>query len=145
MIIGSNYFFEKYYDFSSKDIDKIEFVENTSEYKKHYRGKEKCVFQIQANLPKDTYIREELNSNLGMVVGKFLIPEFNQQIGFTIEDLPKLRPLINILDEKHKYEEIIYNAYLENGDFCLTDKQRLAAYKSYRESRGLDFKEENYL
>jgi hypothetical protein len=68
-------------------------------------------------------------------VGKFLIPEFCKEIGFTIKDLPKLKPLIDKLDEKHKYEEIIYNAYLENGDFILTPDQRDLAYASYKETR----------
>ena len=72
-----------------------------------------------------------------MVIGKFLVPEFCNEIGFSIEDLRELVPLIEKLDKKHKYEEIIFNAYLENGAFILTDEQRAAAYKSYRESRGL--------
>ena len=71
-----------------------------------------------------------------MIVGKFLIPEFCEEIGMTIEDLPKLRPLIEKLDDGHKYEEIIFNSYIENGAFILTDEQRLKAYNSYKESRG---------
>jgi hypothetical protein len=71
-----------------------------------------------------------------MVVGKFLVPEFCAAIGFTIEDLPQLKPLIDILDNKHKYEEIIFNSYLKNGSFTLTDEQRERAYKSYKNSRG---------
>ena len=65
----------------------------------------------------------------------FLIPEFNKQISFTIEDLPKIKPLIDNLDEKHKYEEIIYNAYIENKSFTLTEEQRDAAYRRYKEAR----------
>jgi hypothetical protein len=30
-----------------------------------------------------------------MVVGKFLVPEFNELIGFTVEMLPKLKSLID--------------------------------------------------
>ena len=70
-----------------------------------------------------------------MVVGKFLIPEFNKKIGFTIDDLPKIKPLIDRLDEKHIYEKIIYESYLENNSFTLTEDQRLKAYKKYKETR----------
>ena len=73
-----------------------------------------------------------------MVIGKFLVPEFCAEIGFTIEDLPRLEPLLAKLDEKHKYEEIIYNAYIENNAFVLTDEQRAAAYESYKVSRGIE-------
>jgi hypothetical protein len=70
-----------------------------------------------------------------MIVGKFLVPEFCKAIGFTIMDLPRLYPLIQKLDEKHMYEAIIFDSYLQNGDFVLTDSQREKAYQSYQTSR----------
>ena len=72
-----------------------------------------------------------------MAVGKYLIPEFCNQIGFTVEDLPKVKSLLTKLDDKHKYEEIIYNSYITNGSFTLTQEQRDEAYKLYKESRGV--------
>ena len=84
---------------------------------------------------KEDYIDWALKSNIGMVIGKFLVPEFCTEIGFTIEDLPRLAPLLDRLDDGHKYEEIIYHSYLENGSFTLTDEQRDRAYQSYKESR----------
>ena len=72
-----------------------------------------------------------------MVVGKFLVPEFCTAIGFTIEDLPKLAPLVERLDDKHMYEKVIYESYLENHAFELTIEQRDRAYSMYRESRNL--------
>jgi hypothetical protein len=84
---------------------------------------------------KEDYINWALQSKIGMVIGKFLVPEFCTEIGFTIEDLSKLKVLIDKLDDKHKYEEIIYTSYLENGSFTLTPEQRDKAYKSYKESR----------
>jgi hypothetical protein len=59
-----------------------------------------------------------------MVIGKFLVPEFCEEIGFTIEDLPKLAPLLDRLGDRHQYERIIYESYLENQAFCLTEAQR---------------------
>lgn len=135
--MGSQYFFSCYEDFKSKDVDEIEIIE-TDEFKnmRQLTGQGKCLFQLRKQATTDDYINYALQSNLGMVVGKFLIPEFCHEIGLTINDLPKLKPLINLLDDKHKYEEIIFDSYIENGSFTLTNEQRERAYKSYKESRG---------
>lgn len=135
ILMGSNCFFHQYADFKPADVDKIEIVD-TNEFpeKRVIRGQGKDYFYLRRK-PKDQLIQDALNSTLPMVVGKFLIPEFNAQIGFTIEDLPRLQPLIDRLDEKHKYEEIIYNAYLANKAFTLTEEQRLQAYNKYKEVR----------
>jgi hypothetical protein len=39
----------------------------------------------------------------------------------TIADLKQLQPLIDALDQKHQYEAIIYNSYLKNKAFVLTE------------------------
>lgn len=136
-LMGSQYFFSCYSDFNSKDIDEIEIIEtNEFKYIRQLTGQGKCLFQLKKQEMVDGYINYALQSNLGMVVGKFLIPEFCEAIGLTVNDLPKLRPLIDKLDDKHKYEEIIFNSYIENGSFTLTEEQRARAYKSYKESRG---------
>ena len=135
-LMGSTYFFACYEDFVSKDIDEIEIIE-TSEFN-HIRqltGQGRCLFQLKKQADKENYINYALQSSLGMVVGKFLIPEFCRAINFTIDDLPKLKSLIEKLDDKHKYEEIIFNSYLENGFFTLTSEQRQRAYESYKETR----------
>ena len=136
--MGSKYFFSCYPDFTSKDIDEIQIIE-TNEFNqvRQITGQGKCLFQLKKHPSKEGYINWALQSQIGMVIGKFLIPEFNEAIGFTVEDLPRLEVLIDRLDDKHKYEEIIYNSYLENGSFTLTDEQRERAYKSYKESRGM--------
>ncbi len=133
--MGSRYFFSKYVDFTSHDVDTIELV-NTREFrdKRVIRGQGKDIFQLRRK-PKEELIKDALNSKLPMVVGKFLIKEFNEDIGFTIEDLKLLKPLIDAIDEKHNYEKIIYDAYLENGKFELTQEQRDAAYAEYKKYR----------
>lgn len=137
ILIGSRYFFSCYDDFVSKDIDELEIIETSDfGYLRQLTGQGKCLFQLKKQPSKENYIEYALKSNIGMVVGKFLIPEFCEAIGFTIEDLPQLKPLIDKLDDKHKYEEIIFNSYVENESFTLTEEQRLRAYRSYRESRG---------
>jgi hypothetical protein len=135
--MGSQYFFSCYDDFCSKDIDEIEIVEtNEFKYVRQLTGQGNCLFQLKKQETVDDYIDYALQTNLGMVVGKFLIPEFCEAIGLTINDLPKLKPLIDELDSKHKYEEIIFNSYIKNNSFTLTEEQRKEAYKSYKESRG---------
>ena len=138
MLMGSTYFFSCYDDFHGGDIDEIEIIEtNAFNYVRQLTGRGKCLFQLKKQNSKDDYIDYALQSTTGMIVGKFLIPEFCEEIGMTIEDLPRLKPLIDYLDNKHKYEEIIFNSYIQNGAFFLTDEQRRAAYDSYKESRGV--------
>lgn len=135
-LIGSTYFFSCYSDFKGKDLDRIEIIE-TNEFKqmRQITGRGKCLFQMKKHTTKDEYINWAIESKIGMVIGKFLVPEFCAEIGFTIEDLPKLKVLLGRLDDKHKYEEIIYNSYLENDSFTLTAEQRLKAYEKYKEAR----------
>lgn len=136
MIIGSNAFFLQYSDFKPTDIDELEIIDtNQFTQIRQLTGKGKCLFQMKRHNSKQEYIDWALKSRLGMVVGKFLVPEFCEAIGFTIEDLPQMKPLIEKLDDKHKYEEIIYNSYLESGSFTLTGEQRDRAYASYKASR----------
>lgn len=134
-IIGSQYFFRQYPGFKSHDSDFIELLD-TDEFKKKriIRGQGKDIIQLKKK-SKEALINDALHETLAMCVGKFLIPEFNKAIGFTIDDLPKLQPLIDRLDEKHLYEKIIYDSYLENNNFILKDIQRDAAYESYRRAR----------
>jgi hypothetical protein len=136
ILIGSQYFFLEYEDFKSKDIDEVQIID-TNEFKqiRQITGQGKCLFQMKRHSSKKEYIDWALQSQLGMVLGKFLVPEFCEAIDFTIDDLSKLQPLIDKLDDKHKYEEIIFNSYIENGNLTLTKEQRDLAYQSYKETR----------
>lgn len=136
-LMGSQYFFSCYEDFNSKDIDEIEIIEtNDFNYMRQLTGQGQCLFQLKKQPSKEDYIDYALKSSLGMVVGKFLIPEFCEAIDFTVGDLLRLKSLIEKLDDKHRYEEIIFNSYIENGAFTLTREQRDRAYNLYKESRG---------
>lgn len=136
ILIGSKYFFSCYDDFQSKDIDELQIIE-TDEFTqvRQITGQGRCLFQMKKHGNKEDYIEWALKSQIGMVIGKFLVPEFCSEIGFTTEDLPRLAPLLDRLDDKHVYEKIIYQSYIENGSFAMTSEQRDKAYKSYKESR----------
>lgn len=137
ILIGSQYFFSCYEDFDSKDIDELQIVD-TDEFAqiRQITGQGKCLFLMKRHPVKDDYIDWALKSNIGMDIGKFLVPEFCAEIGLKIEDLAQLTPLLDKLDDKHQYEKIIFDSYIENGSFELTNVQRRAAYRSYKESRG---------
>lgn len=137
-LIGSKYFFAGYADFVGGDLDELQLIDTTEfkQIRQITRPGCCCLFQVKRHDSVDEYIAWALKQSNGMVIGKFLVPEFCSEIGFTISDLKRLEPLLARLDSKHRYEEIIYNSYLENGDFFLTEAQRDLAYKSYKESRG---------
>ena len=136
-IIGSFVFFKDYSDYKSHDIDKLCIMDtfpikgtNVLNLKKD--GEDVFFYK---NMSKHEFIEDALKSNVSMRVGKFLVPEFAKYLGLTIDDLKLLEPLIKSIDEKHEYEQIIYNAYIKNGDFYLTDEQREDAYELYKKLR----------
>ena len=135
--IGSSYFFNEYPDYVSKDIDELCIMNTFPNIKTNVLNmkiKGKDVF-FYRNMDKGRFIKEVEDTKVYMKLGKFLIPEFAEYINFTIDDLKQLEGLFNNLDEKHKYEKVIFDSYIENGDFTLTDEQRLAAYNEYKRER----------
>ena len=136
MLIGSKYFFKDIEGFSSKDIDTLELVDDPLTFKISYQlsGKGKCVFKWKRMTPKE-FISVSLKRNCPMELGKFLVREFCEEIGFTISDLKALRSLRDSLDDKHKYEAVIYDSYIENNGFILTDEQLQKAYNEYKKYR----------
>jgi predicted DNA binding protein len=50
-------------------------------------------------------------------------------------EFSKLKPLVDKLDSKHIYEKSIYNDYISNNSFNLTDKQLETAYNIYKNNK----------
>lgn len=136
--IGSSVFFDKYDDYKSKDIDLLNITDKPlfGNDMLNMKLKEKDVFFMYGE-DKDVMIEKTLKSGVPMRVGKFIVPEFAEYIGLTIDDLSKLDGMFEELDDKHQYETYIYNAYVENGSFTLTDEQRDEAYRVYKEARNI--------
>lgn len=136
ILIGSTYFFKDYEGFKPKDRDYIQFTDKGIGFNfiRQVTMHSMCKFTM-VRRPKEEIIEYSLDKAPAMALGKFLVPEFNNEIGFTIEDLETLRPLRDKLDAAHQYEAIIFDAYLENGAFILSDEQRDAAYESYKAAR----------
>lgn len=135
-LMGSKYFFDCFKDFVSHDTDYIILEEEPEDYKnvKNIRGNGQDIFYWRKMTPIE-FVSHTLASGTPMQIGKFLIPEVANEIGFTISDLKKLEPLVNQLDDKHKYEKVIFYAYLENNEFSLTGEQLTEAYLEYRKYR----------
>ena len=53
----------------------------------------------------------------------------------TIDDLKLFQSAFDNIDERHKYEKVIYEPYIKNNAFVLTDEQRNEAYKLYKENK----------
>ena len=83
----------------------------------------------------DEFVEYTLQSKLPMEIGKFLVPEVCEYLGFAIEHLKRLKPVVDRIDDKHKYEKVIYNSYIKNNAFFLTDDQRREAFLEYKNGR----------
>lgn len=133
---GSEVFFKKMPKYKSHDKDKIcvidypLFGEQTVEMNKDYVDS----FFIY-NYGKDKLIDICIKENVPMRAGKFLNPDFAKYLDLTIEDLVKLKPLFYNMDDKHIYEKMIYDYYIQNNGFWLTDEQLEQAYKEYKSKR----------
>lgn len=135
--IGSQVFFDSLDGYNPKDYDYLYIMDNfdlpgTNSVRIYYDKDDKLIFR---DMTKQGFIDDTLNSGLPMKAGKFLVSEFCEYIGFTIEDLKSLQHVFESMDDKHKYELDIYNAYLENNNFMLTEEQRLKAFDTYKKSR----------
>ena len=87
------------------------------------------------NMTKEEFIKDTLESNVPMRCGKFLIKEFSEYIGLTIQDLKKLESMFNNMDDKHQYEKQIYDYFILNNKFELTEEQLNYCYDVYKKER----------
>ncbi len=136
--IGSKYFFKNMEGYTSKDNDILIIMDNWVLSKTNTLNlkdeKNNDIFFFK-NLNKEEFINDTIKSRVTMRGGKFLIKEFNEYIGFTINDLKKLNNVFQKMDEKHLYEKYIYECYIINNKFELTDKQLNEAYRIYKKYR----------
>ena len=131
--VGSQVFFSEYEDYIIHDNDILHIInypifgetiqvmrkDNNDEFFMYNFGKDKLIELISEPIE----------------VGKFLVPEFAEYIGLHIQDLQKLKPILNNIDDKHSYQKIIYKYYLINNGFFLTKEQLDEAYKIYKKFR----------
>ena len=135
--IGSSVFFDSYPDYVLKDTDWVCLTENYLWGDKSMRVKIGAddIMLYRKDFSKEDFIKDALNDDLSLKVGKFLVPEFIDYFGVTINDLKLLKPLIDGLDEKHVYEKIIYDAYIAQGTLELKSETIDLAYEEYKKFR----------
>lgn len=137
-IVGSKAFFSSIKDFSSKDTDVLCILDTFP-----FNGDTNCMrFHIGTddiilyrNMNKEGFIEDTINSNVPMKAGKFLVPAFAEYLNLSIEDLEKMQCLFNSIDNSHSYEKVIYDNYIINGKFMLTEEQLNEVYNSYKRNR----------
>ena len=144
ILIGSRAFFSNCPNFNSKDIDYLILVNkgNGCQFARQLPFPHQCIFEF-VRRPKQELIDYALQHGAAMQVGKFLVKEFAEEIGLTIDDLKQLQPLVDKLDSKHAYERIIFDFITENGSWDIPDEVRNAAYDVYRAARPDTNKHEN--
>lgn len=136
ILVGSRAFFTGIEGFTPHDYDYVDFCKPTWEFKnvRQLKFPDKCMFTF-VRKSNDELIDFALNNEPAMQVGKFLVPEVVNYLGMSFDDIKRLAPVFDKLDDKHKYEKIIFDAYLENGKMELTDEQRLKAFECYKKAR----------
>lgn len=135
--IGSSYFFGNCEGYKEKDRDELCIMDTFRIERTNVlnlkRGKGDVFFY--RDMDKEGFISDALESGVPMRAGKFLVREFAEHLGMDMGDLRKLDRLFNSMDDKHTYEKIIYEAYLANDGFYLTEDQLAEAYGEYRKKR----------
>lgn len=135
-LVGSRVFFAGMDGYKSKDKDYLVLVENPTnfEWRRERSVRGVCCFEIRKE-SISKMVKRTLASGSAIMLGKFLVPEVAKALKAKVKDILPLEPLLEKLDDKHKYQAVIFRAYQENGDFTLTDEQRAEAYAVYCQSR----------
>lgn len=139
-LVGSRYFFDGIPGFRPKDTDYMYIMEDfrTKDTNilrmTHINGEDKFLLK---DISKEEFIKDAIGSTSVMKIGKFFVAGFAEYIGLTIDDLKIFEEPLKHIDERHTYYRDIYNAYIENNAFTLTDEQRLKAYETYKKTRYL--------
>lgn len=134
-LIGSKAFFSSFKDFKAVDTDYLVIDDNPDfRITKTYMDGDNHYIYWE-NMSKEQMIEEHRYIYKGRFIQKFLVPEFVEYLGFTIDDLKSVAFLLDWLDDKHSYCRVIYNAYIENNSFTLTQEQLNQAYEVYKMDR----------
>lgn len=136
ILVGSRAFFRGIEGFKSDNRNFTKLVSNSAplriESKLSIHGN--IVYRVMRE-PVAEMLQKAIDSGNGLLLGNFLVPAFATRIGLTVEDLPILQPLVDKLDDKHRYQAVIFNSYIANNAFTLTEEQKEEAYKVYLSAR----------
>lgn len=133
-IVGSKVFFGE----STNSEDILILEENPQGYKHYTQSVEggKVIYKWAKKSKEEFLSYAKRDKAYALEFGKFIVPEFAEEIGLTIADLADLYEFYKgKIDDMHSYQKIIAEAYIANGAFSLTDEQRAEAYEAYKEAR----------
>jgi len=144
ILVGSRAFFGQMDGYKSKDVDYVMLTDEPKGFGnvRQTSGGGYCLFEWRKMTAQEFVDYTLRSGGPKMQAGKFLVKEFADEVGFTLEHLKQLESVFDGLDGKHQYEKIIYDAYVANGGYMLTDEQLAAAYESYKAARPGDYKAE---
>ena len=139
--IGSRVFFGEMPDYQENDCDVLFILDQWPEEITDTRfscRKEKCDLFFMKEQTKEQYINDILQVEKvhASRVCFFLVPEIAQLIKLTIDDLKRVEPIVAMLkDTRHAWYYTLYESYIENDGFFLTDAQREKAYEEFKSAR----------
>jgi len=134
-VVGSNAFFDGMDGFCSKDKDYVHLFDDWFPQPQALMLRKDSSDRFLYPNKGLELIDDCIRQNDPLTAGKFLVPEFCEYIGATLNDIKKLENLFFALDDKHKYETYIYECYIKNSGLWLTEKQRIKAFEIYRQYR----------
>ena len=136
IVVGSMAFFSSFDDFKPHDTDILIIMDNPPKNKSYQYTKVRNIdYFIYKNKPKNEFIHFFITTNLPMRASIFLIPEVVELFGVTINDLELLQNVFYHMDDKHSYIKLIYDFYIQNNGFYLTEEQLKAVYEDYKNKR----------
>ena len=146
--IGSTAFFEGHYeDFDYCDDYKphnYNFLAFSKEYDEPFTKVKYITVNdyFIHNIPvtKDDLLKYKLErcKTDPIHVASVLSPTICDYFNITPDDLKPFEDAVNRLGKKHEYLKLVFDFYQENGNTELSDKQRDAAYKLYKDERKRD-------
>lgn len=136
-ITGSYAFFKDIEGFEGRDKDIVIFDTEQDGSFTYTSEKDKDIFIWKQDTAEEMIAFMNKGLLLPSAVIVFLVPDIITRVGMTVELLPSIKPLIDKLDDAHKYIKVIYNAYVENNNFTLTNEQLMAAYDEYNRERAV--------
>ena len=140
-LIGSRAIFSGYKDFESisTDYDWLIIEDEPSKDYILYDEDDEMVGKNHyirwKNIPKEELLHFHKGCYTGTFIQKFLCPEYAEYLNLTIEELMSIGHMVNYLDDDHTYEKIVYDSYVENHGFFLTEEQKEKAYEEYKNAR----------
>lgn len=147
-IVGSRYFFNDVD--TDRDIDIIVILsKDTSSssmldvknevYTKFQSYKKIDILYVSEKISLDDLLKIAESRNICILrICTCLVPEIAEYLNLKISDLPKIKNYVYKLKEinkKWKYYELIYESYIENNSFTLTEEQRQKAKEIYLEGK----------